>query len=340
MTTAVLICPGRGTYNKAELGTLARCFPDADLLAGFDAARLARGADSLSELDSAPRFSVARHGRGDNASALIYAASYGDALSLSDRVEIVAVTGNSMGWYTALACGGAVTPEDGFEITTGMGARMQDGGAGGQLIYPHMGADWVPDAHAKADLLARVAEIAASPGHRLSLSIDLGGMLVLAGDEAGLAAFEAEMPETDRFPMRLSGHAGFHSELVAPVSTRALQHFKPEMFRQPTCPMIDGRGQIWWPHATNLDALHSYTFGHQVTKPYDFTHAITVAAQEFAPDLFIITGPGTTLGGAVAQSLISAGWRGMGSKADFQAEQAANPLLIAMGREDQRAQVT
>jgi hypothetical protein len=104
--------------------------------------------------------------------------------------------------------------------------------------------------------------------------------------------------------------------------------------------MIDGRGQIWWPHASDLNALWDYTFGHQVTQTYDFTRAVTVAAREFAPDLFIIVGPGTTLGGAVAQSLISANWQGLGSKTDFQTRQKADPILISMGREDQRAHVT
>ena len=73
---------------------------------------------------------------------------------------------------------------------------------------------------------------------------------------------------------------------------------------------------------------------------YDFTRAITTAAREFAPDLFIITGPGTTLGGAVAQSLILAKWRGMGCKQDFQQQQAAKPFLVSMAMEEQRARVT
>ena len=58
------------------------------------------------------------------------------------------------------------------------------------------------------------------------------------------------------------------------------------------------------------------------------------------PDLFIVTGPGTTLGGAVAQSLILADWQGMGSKEDFQGRQASDPLLVSMGMEDQRASVS
>ena len=72
----------------------------------------------------------------------------------------------------------------------------------------------------------------------------------------------------------------------------------------------------------------------------DFTRAIEVAAREFAPDLFIITGPGTTLGGAVAQSLILADWKGMDSKDAFKARQADSPLLISMGMDEQRGSVT
>ena len=140
--------------------------------------------------------------------------------------------------------------------------------------------------------------------------------------------------------MRLRGHAGFHSPLVAAVSDRALDHFPTDIFQQPDLPMIDGRGCIWWPQATDHAALKDYTFGHQVTQPYDFARAITVAAREFCPDLFIVAGPGTTLGGSVAQSLILAGWRGMASKDDFLAVQGETPLLISMGREDQRQLVT
>ena len=67
MKTAVVICPGRGTYNKAELGYLARHFPDRALLADFDAQRSAESQPTLGELDGAARFSLATQTRGDNA---------------------------------------------------------------------------------------------------------------------------------------------------------------------------------------------------------------------------------------------------------------------------------
>ncbi len=140
--------------------------------------------------------------------------------------------------------------------------------------------------------------------------------------------------------MRLANHAAFHSVLQAPVAERGRKRLDPALFGQPNLPMIDGRGAIWWPGATDPHALWDYTLGAQVTETYDFTHAIRIAAREFAPDLFIVTGPGTTLGGAVAQSLILADWRGMRSKIDFQTQQQAEPVLISMAMDDQRGAVT
>lgn len=341
MKTAVLICPGRGTYNAPELGTLARNFPDAAMMGRFDALRVAAGQETLTALDGADRFTLSRHARGDNASALIYASSLGDALSIDrEKVRVVAVTGNSMGWYSALACGGAVTPEAGFTIANTMGRLMQAAFIGGQLVYPWMDTDWTPDASRKIALLELVEDIASRPGRSLSLSIDLGGFLVLAGDAAGLAAFEAEVPPTqDRFPMRLANHAAFHSALQAPVAAQGRAALPESLFSRPKLPLIDGRGKIWWPGADCPADLRAYTLGNQVVETYDFTAAIRTAAREFAPDLFVVTGPGTTLGGAVAQSLVCARWRGLGSKLDFQSRQDREPILIAMGRDDQRALV-
>lgn len=341
MKTAVLICPGRGTYNKCELGVLTRQFPDPDLLAGFDATRVAQGQPSLSSLDTAKTFDAVIHTRGDNASGLIYAVSLGDFMSIdSNKIDLVAVTGNSMGWYSALACAGGVTPEAGFDIVNTMGRWMHADGAGGQLVYPFTDEDWRVGPWAEEQLFNIIEQIDRTPDQTLSVSINLGGMLVLAGNPHGLAAFEKAVPRRDPFPMRLFGHAAFHSGLVAPISDRALAHFDPTLFRQPDLPMIDGRGVIWWPGASDPAALHDYTFGHQVTHPYDFTRAIAVAAREFAPDLFILAGPGPTLGGAVAQSLVLNTWRGMQGKADFSNLQQADPFLITMGRTDHRHRVT
>lgn len=340
--TAVVICPGRGTYNKAELGYLKAHFPDPVMLAGFDEQRANNGQETLSNLDAAERFSLAKHSRGDNASGLIFAATLGDFLSIDDsEIEAVAVTGNSMGWYSALTCAGAASPQDGFKVANTMGTLMQQALIGGQLVYPFMGENWQPDLARRDALLRLVTEIDARADHILRPSIHLGGMLVLAGNDAGLAAFEhCVEPLEGRFPMRLSNHAAFHTPMQRPVAEKGAEALNSSLFTQPDLPLIDGRGSIWWPYATDVQALHDYTLGHQVTQVYDFSRAIEVAAREFAPDMFIVTGPGTTLGGAVAQSLILADWRGMNSKEAFKAKQANAQLLIAMGMAQQRGMVT
>ena len=147
-------------------------------------------------------------------------------------------------------------------------------------------------------------------------------------------------PLQGRFPMRLGNHAAFHTELQAPVAAQGRAMLSPALFTQPDLPLIDGRGEIWWPKTVSTEALWDYTLGAQVTESYDFTRAVTVVAREFAPDLFIVTGPGTTLGGAVAQSLILANWRGMTGKEDFKSVQEASPVLASMGLPEQRATVS
>jgi malonyl CoA-acyl carrier protein transacylase len=339
--SALVVCPGRGTYGKNELGYLQRHHSARrGEIERFDALRAERGQPALSELDGAGRFSVALHTRGDVASPLIYAASYLDFLAIDrDRFDIAAVTGNSMGWYTALACGGAVTGEDGFRIVDAMGENSQAGDPGGQVLVQTADENWQEIRGLREELLALCERIGGREGARLHLSIDLGGMLVFAGNDAGLEALIAEAPVNPaREPMRLVNHGPFHTPLMKESSNRAFQ-LPAAWIGSPRRPMIDGRGHIWRPHASNPAELRAYTFGTQILETYDFTRALQVAVKEHAPDRIILLGPGDTLGGAIAQALIAIGWLDLKSKQDFQDLQSSNPFLLAMGREDQRGAV-
>ncbi|MEH6645725.1 ACP S-malonyltransferase [Sulfitobacter sp.] len=336
--TAVIICPGRGTYNKAELSTLARTYPDHPLIAEWDAMRAAEGQETLTALDSAETFSPGRHTTGENASPLIYAASYLDAQAAYETHDICAVTGNSLGWYIALAAGGGADASNGMRIVNTMGTLMHQHGKGGQVLYPFVDANWqaIPDEETR--LMALITQIDAKPDHSLALSIHLGGMLVVAGNEAGLSAFEqATAGDDGRAPLRLPNHAAFHTGMMEDVAKMGRTALPQKLFADPHTALIDGRGHVWQPAAADLSALRSYTLGHQISETYDFTAAIRAAARNFAPDRFIITGPGTTLGSAVSQALISIKWKGIDSKDAFQARQASDPLVISMGRADQRA---
>jgi hypothetical protein len=119
-----------------------------------------------------------------------------------------------------------------------------------------------------------------------------------------------------------------------------MQQMPTDWFGSPDVPMVDGRGRIWRPFAVNTEELRRYTFVTQILETYDFTKALQVAMREYAPDRIILLGPGDTLGGAIAQALIGIEWQGLKSKQDFQDLQASDPMLLSMGREDQRALVT
>jgi len=338
--TAVLICPGRGTYNKTELGTLTRTHAGNPLIAKWDALRANAGQETLTALDSAERFSAPRHTTGDNASPLIYACSYLDAQAAYASHDIRAVTGNSLGWYIALAAGGCATADAGMQIVNTMGTLMHSQGTGGQVLFPFVDENWQPVAGEQSRLTDLIAAINTQPDHTLALSINLGGMMVVAGNEAGLQAFEKAAPMDEiRKPLRLPNHAAFHTSLMQDVAHKGRDVLPQDLFSDPHTALIDGRGAVWHPNATDMAALRSYTLGHQITEMYDFTAAILSAARNFAPDRFLITGPGTTLGSAVAQALVSIKWQGIDSKQAFQERQSKDPLIISMGRPDQRGLV-
>jgi malonyl CoA-acyl carrier protein transacylase len=340
---ALIVCPGRGTYGKAELGYLKRFHADkGDLIGSFDRLRAERGRPTISELDGAERFSPALHTRGDIASPLIFTASYADYLAIDRaRYDVAAAIGNSMGWYTALAVAGTVGAEQGFRIIDAMGENSRAGEPGGQVLLTLVDEDWREIPGLREQVLALALAIGVRAGCKLHVSIDLGGMLVFAGNETGLAALLAEAPPTPgREPLRLVNHGPFHTPLMQGSSDRAMEQIPADWFGSPAVPMVDGRGHIWRPFASDAGAVHHYTFATQILETYDFTRAVQVAVKEYAPDRIILLGPGDTLGGAIAQALIAIQWRGLRSKAEFQEMQATEPFLISMGREVQRAWVS
>ncbi len=342
--TALVICPGRGTYNKPELGYLARHHADkSDLVEMIDTYRNRQGQTTVSALDGAARYSIARHTRGDNASPLIYACSYADYLSIDRGAwDIAAITGNSMGWYIALACAGAADAGGGLEIVNTMGTLMQETLIGGQLIYPLVDENWQEIEGRREDLMEKMAAVNENAPGSLYISIELGGLLVFAGINDALDRFaDMLVPEQARYPMRLQNHAAFHTPLQQPVAETGQARLGTDLFTGPATPLIDGRGAIWHPFSSDTKSLRAYTLQTQVVATYDFTRAVQVGVREFAPDALIITGPGTTLGGAVAQCLIGIEWQGLRSKADFIARQKSDaPIIYAMGMEGQRQQVT
>ena len=156
--TALVVCPGRGSYNRPELGYISQQLAAnpgiQPLINGFDQVRRELGLATVSELDGASQFSSRQRLQADNAAALIYSAGQADFARINrNKFEIVAVTGNSMGWYTALGCAGVWQDSSSMQLVTSM-AQLTAGAAGNQFIYPIVNSDWQLD----IDKQARVAE--------------------------------------------------------------------------------------------------------------------------------------------------------------------------------------
>jgi malonyl CoA-acyl carrier protein transacylase len=331
----LLVCPGRGSYMKDQLGSLV----DAPLLRSLDAVRESAGRPTLSELDRVARFSARLHVAGENASLLTFAATAQDVRAVDpDRVRLVGVAGNSLGFYSALWAAGSLDLSSAARLVDTMGAWQQDNVLGGQVLYPTTGDDFRP----VPALVAAVEEALRLPG--VHLSIRLGGTVVLAGWEAALAALEQALPRVERsgrtYPLRLPLHSAFHTPLMEQTSARARRELADLPLRAPTVPLFTGDARVlrWWADPAELLA---YTLGPQVTTPFDLTAAVTTALGELGPDAVLLPGPGNTLGAPIAQILIAAGWRGLRDRRDLdEAQKSATPLVISMARPEQRALVT
>lgn len=329
---ALVVCPGRGSYNAAELGYLARHHrTKTSILTAANAVRDPLGQTPLADLDEAAAFSRRKHASGENASALIHACAWGDWQDIDrSRYEIVGVTGNSMGWYTALATAGVLAVQDAFKLVNTMGTFMAERATGGQLIYPVVDQEW----RESSDQLASVqTALATIPD--LYLSISLGGLVVLAGSDAAISAAKGTMPSiAGRFPLLLDFHAAYHTPLMAPIAREGSARLPADMFSGPDVPLVDGRGHVWYPFASDPAELHAYTLGHQVTETYHFDRAILTASRELAPDVLILLGPGDSLRATIRQSMMSGGFL-PASRAE--ADGVVPDPVICMGDEGQRA---
>ena len=329
MSRIALLCPGRGSYTEASLGSLP---PTDDLVRRAERLRVEYELEPLLSLDGASHFEPARHLKPENASALIYVVSMLDGRERMTRDETVCIAGNSMGWYTALAMGGALSFEDGFRLVQEMAILQAQVGGGGQVLYPVVDERWRRSPE-RMESVRRIVESDAE----VFRSIHLGGYEVLAGSPTGVTRLLRELPAVTlgrtTYPLRLAQHGPYHTPLVRAVSEQARSRLAALGFRRPATTLVDGRGVRFTPWSTDVDALRAYTLGAQVDTPYDFTASVRVALHEHAPDRLVLPGPGNTLGGVCGQILIELGWRGIRSRDDFDALQSSGePIVESMRR--------
>jgi [acyl-carrier-protein] S-malonyltransferase len=332
---ALIVCPGRGSYGRAQLGSLPVGDP---VIAALDRLRAALGRPAISALDRAPAYAPELHVAGEHASLLTFGATAVDLAAIDrDKVDVVGVTGNSMGFYTALYAAGALDLDGAARLVETLGHYQAGNVIGGQLMYPLVGDDWRPS----PVYAAAVAVALDHPG--VHVSIRLGGTIVLGADADGLAHARRVLPPIDRgglrYPAQLPLHSAFHTPLMAATAERAQRDLADLPIRPPAVTLIGGDGAVHRPWASPA-ALWAYTLGAQIVEPFDLGRAIATALGELGPDVLVLPGPGDSLGGALAQILIAQRWRGLRDRADFAAMQASDrPIVLAMQRPEQRARV-
>ena len=209
----VVVCPGRGSYSRDSGGY----FNNHDNrisshLSLIDNKRIKHNQLGVIELDSMS-FKSKIHMTGENASSLIYACSLNEFLSINlKEYEIVAITGNSMGWYSALALAGSITYENGYNLVNTMGSMMKDKIIGGQLIYPIANNNWIIDKRIQQKVLSEISKESAH------ISIILGGYIVIGGSNESLKRLQKKLPPIENYPFQIPYHAAFHTPLMQTVS--------------------------------------------------------------------------------------------------------------------------
>jgi acyl transferase domain-containing protein len=159
--------------------------------------------------------------------------------------------------------------------------------------------------------------------------------VVLAASDAGLERLLKALPPVTvgerQFPLRLAFHGPYHTPLLASVAEAATDRFSGLDWRAPNLTLIDGRGVRFTPWGTDPAELAAYTLGEQIVTPYGFAAGVQVALREYAPDVFVLTGPGNTLGGVVGQLIVAEGYHGLRSRGDFESIQVGQvPLVLSM----------
>ena len=154
----------------------------------------------------------------------------------------VAVAGLSLGEYSALACAGAISFEDGVKLVQQRGAAMQDAAT---AVKSGM-ASVIGLGHEQVDA---VCDAARQPGEILQVANLLcPGNIAISGHVASLDAAEAKAVEAGATKtIRLSVAGAFHTDIMLPAVERLKLALNATQFHNAIFPLysnIDAQGHV------------------------------------------------------------------------------------------------
>jgi [acyl-carrier-protein] S-malonyltransferase len=334
MTRAAVVFPGRGAYLPSSLGALE---PSHPWVRRADELRADAGLPPVSELDAAPRFDPAAHLRPSNAWPLTFLASLLDAERIAEDHDAVVVTASSTGWYTALAASGVLNFDDAFRLVQRMALVADEPLPGGErpaeLIYPLADEAWRRD-EARDEAVKRVLREADGEAFR---TLELGAFAVIGGGATAIqrvaSGLDPVTASAREYPLRLPGGDAWHTPLRAEAVAAAVAELEDLRWERPNVALVDGRGTRFTPWSGDPGGLASSTLQDLPTATYDTASAVRVALREYAPEVVLLPGPGSSLGAACAHLIVTEGYRGVHSRSEFEAAQRSDaPLLLSMRR--------
>ncbi|MDF1812130.1 MAG: amino acid adenylation domain-containing protein [Verrucomicrobiales bacterium] len=195
-----------------------------------------------------------------------------------------AMIGHSVGEFVAACHSGVFSLEDAISVVAKRGALMSRLPAGKMLSVRL----------AEKDLMARMPDT-------LDLAAVNGKTLcVVAGPEAEISTFAAQLAGDDIIARPLHTSHAFHSRMMDSVIPEFEKAFAEVTLRTPQIPIMSSVTGAWMFYENAVDT--SYWANH-LRKTVRFSDAMEVLGAEASGQIFIETGPGQTLTGLAAQTL-------------------------------------
>ncbi|HCL79418.1 MAG TPA: [acyl-carrier-protein] S-malonyltransferase [Synergistaceae bacterium] len=198
------------------------------------------------------------------------------------------LAGHSLGEYTALVAGGALSFEDGVRLVHLRGTLMQEAVPEGEgAMAAILGLD--------GETVARVCEEAAPAGECQPANFNCPGQVVISGKTdfvESAMALAKERGAKRAVPLNVS--APFHSSLMRPVADKLLAAFDRCTWSAPAVPVVSN---AWARPVSEVQEIQRALFD-QTFMPVLWDDSVNVMADR-GVDTFFEVGPGTVLSGLV-----------------------------------------
>lgn len=268
---------GMGAELCRSFGTAREVYENASDILGFDVLRLSENGDEKEIAKTAV------------SQPLIFTLSLAAQAVLTENgAKADAVAGFSLGECSALVASGAMSRDTGFRVIRERAARMQEaaerhGGAMAAVIGREAGEI--------------EAACAAAPGYAAPVNYNCPGQIVIAGEEAAVAAASQTLADAGARVVRLAVNSAFHSKMMEEASFSFYDAIAGFPF---TAPAVDFYSNVTGDRGIPSD-IPAY-LKKQMISPVRFSDEMSAMSRDGC-EVFVEFGPGKTLCGFLRKGI-------------------------------------